>query len=884
MATPSRRSGSRPTGTVTFLFTDIEGSTKLLQSVGDAWDEVLAEHHRLLRSTLLTHEGYESATAGDGFLIVYPTATAAVAAAAAAQRALAVAHWSPGVELRVRMGLHSGEGRQSGGEYIGLDVHRAARIAAAAHGGQVLVSDTTRALAEGSLPDPLSLRDLGEFRLKDLARREHLYQLVIVGLPADFPPPASLGVVPSNLPPQLTSFLGRRREMDAILDLLAANRLVTLIGPGGTGKTRLGLQVAGEAGQGFIGGVYFVPLATIEDPELVASAIGHAIGIQDAGARPPEERLLEYLRDREALLVLDNFEQITDAAPLVGRLLTDAQRIKVIVTSRSPLHLSAEHEFPVPPLELPDPQHLPSLESLSQYESVALFIARALSVKPDFEVTNENAPAVAEITARLDGLPLAIELAAARVKLLSPKALLTRLEHRLSVLDSGSRDLPARQRTLRGAIAWSYDLLDDAGRPLFARFSVFRGGASIDEVAAVCAADEYIGGDTFGLLATLVDQSLLRQEASEDEPRFGMLETVREYAAERLTEYGETDTIRSRHADVFLALAEEAEAELTGNAQTAWLDRLEREHDNIRAAMAWYVDHRQAEPALRFGAAIWRFWQMRGHLREGAERLDRVLALEADCDKLEPRARGLEAAGGIAYWMGNMPSAGSYYERSLELRRQLGEPRGIAEALYNLAFPNFVGGTDNLKALELLDAGLALYREIGDRRGIAKCLWAQASQDETQDARPRLLEAMSIFRELEDRFNLGWVLRSLGIDATEMGEFDGARSWLRESLSLFAEASDISGITVLIGEMADLATGQGAPDRAMTLKGAAYALQASSGTDLAESLGADVEARLELAGQLTESAAREAWQRGLAMTRDEAVAYALSSVDPSGVK
>jgi predicted ATPase/class 3 adenylate cyclase len=877
VATPSRRSGSRPTGTVTFLFTDIEGSTKLLQRVGDAWDAVLAEHHRLLRSTLLTDDGYESATAGDGFLIVYPTATAAVAAAAAAQRALAAAQWSPGVELRVRMGLHSGEGRQSGGQYIGLDVHRAARIAAAAHGGQVLVSDTTRALAEGSLPDPLALRDLGEFRLKDLARREHLYQLVIVGLPADFPPPASLSAVPGNLPTQLTSFLGRRRELDAILGLLATNRLVTLIGPGGTGKTRLGLQVAAEAGQGFSGGVYFVPLATIEDPELVASAIAHVIGIQDAGARPPEERLLEHLRDREVLLLLDNFEQITDAAPLLGRLLTGAQQLKVIVTSRSPLHVSAEHEFPVPPLQLPDPQHLPSLESLSQYEAVALFIERALSVKPDFAVTNENAPAVAEITARLDGLPLAIELAAARVKLLSPKALLARLEHRLSVLDSGSRDLPARQRTLRGAIAWSYDLLDDPGRPLFARFSVFRGGASIEDVAAVCAADGDLGGDTFGLLATLVDQSLLRQEASEDEPRFGMLETVREYAAERLAESGETDAIRGRHADVFLALAEEAEAELTGNAQTAWLDRLEREHDNIRAAIAWYVDHRQAELALRFGAAIWRFWQMRGHLREAAERLDRVLALEADCDKLEPRARGLEAAGGIAYWMGNMPVARAYYERSLELRRQLGEPRGIAEALYNLAFPIFIGGTDNLKAVELLDAGLALYRQIGDRRGIAKCLWAQASQDETQDARPRLLEAMSIFRELEDRFNLGWVLRSLGIDAIEVSEFDAARSWLRESLSLFAEASDISGITVLIGAMADLATGQGALDRAMTLRGAASALQASSGTDLAESLGADVEAPLEPAGQLREGAAREAWQRGLAMTREEAVAYALST-------
>lgn len=867
---------------MTFLFTDIEGSTKLLQRMGDAWDEVLAEHHRLLRRTLLADEGYESAVAGDGFLMVYPTATAAVAAAAAAQRALAVAEWSPGVELRVRMGLHSGEGRQSGGEYIGLDVHRAARIAAAAHGGQVLVSEATRALAEGSLPALLSLRDLGEFRLKDLARREHLYQLVMAGLPLDFPPPASLGAVPSNVPTQLTSFLGRRREIDAILDLLAANRLVTLIGPGGTGKTRLGMQVAVEAGQSFPGGVYFVPLATIEDPELVASAIAHVIGIQDAGARPPEERLLEYLGDREVLLMLDNFEQITDAAPLVGRLLTGAPHIKMIVTSRSPLHVSAEHEFPVPPLQLPDPHHLPPLESLSQYESVALFIERALSVKPDFAVTNENAAAVAEITARLDGLPLAIELAAARVKLLSPKALLARLEHRLSVLDSGSRDLPARQRTLRGAISWSYELLDDAGRPLFARFSVFRGGASIDEVPAVCAADGDVGGDTLGLLATLVDQSLLRQEASEDEPRFGMLETVREYAAERLAESGETDTIRSRHAGVFLGLAEEAEAELTGNAQTAWLDRLEREHDNIRAALAWYVDHRQAELALRFCAAIWRFWQMRGHLREAAQRLDGVLALEADCDNLEPRARGLEAAGGVAYWMGNIPGARSYYERSLELRLELGEPLDIAEALYNLAFPIFVGGTDNLKALELLDASLAIFRQIGDRRGIAKCLWAQAAQDATQDARPRLLEATSIFRALEDRFNLGWVLRSLGIDAMEAGEFDAARSWLRESLSLFAEASDISGITVLIGEMADLATGQGTPDRAVTLRGAASALQASSGTDLAESLGADLEARLEVSGQLPDDAAREAWQRGLAMTRDEAVAYALSTEDPSG--
>src|SRR5438309_1732000 len=474
---------SLPTGTVTFFFSDIEGSTRLIQQLGERYPDVLLAHHTVLRQALAEHGGNELRTEGDSFFIVFGSALDACSGAAAAQQALQSHAWPEGGRVQVRIGLHTGEATLVGNEYLGLDVHRAARVASAAHGGQVLVSETTRALVDHVLPSSLTLKDLGLHRLKDLARPERLYQLNIDGLPGEFPALRTLEATPNNLPTQMTSFIGRDDQVREGRELLARARLLTLTGPGGTGKTRLSLQIAADVMDQFPDGVYFVPLSAVHDPELVPSAIAQALSVQSTGSRRPIEVLVDYLHDKRMLLVLDNFEQLLPAAPVTTTLLEGSLGLRVLVSSRAVLHVYGEQEFPVPPLALPDLKALPNLTVLSQFEAVRLFIERAVAVKPDFEATNENAPAIAGICERVDGLPLAIELAAARIKLFSPQALLSRLDKSLSAtLGTGARDLPGRQQTLRGAIQWSYELLDAGERRLLARFSVFARGGSLEEL------------------------------------------------------------------------------------------------------------------------------------------------------------------------------------------------------------------------------------------------------------------------------------------------------------------------------------------------------------------------------------------------------------------
>src|SRR3989440_4470750 len=553
---------SLPTGTVTFFFSDIEGSTRLIQQLGERYPDVLLAHHTVLRQALAEHGGNELRTEGDSFFIVFGSALDACSGAAAAQQALQSHAWPEGGRVQVRIGLHTGEATLVGNEYLGLDVHRAARVASAAHGGQVLVSETTRALVDHVLPSSLTLKDLGLHRLKDLARPERLYQLNIDGLPGEFPALRSLEATPNNLPTQMTSFIGRDDQVREGRELLSRARLLTLTGPGGTGKTRLSLQIAADVMDQFPYGVYFVPLAAVQDPELVPAAIAQALAISSTGGRRPIDALLEHLHDKRTLLVLDNFEQLLPAAPLAIMLLEGSPGLRVLVSSRSVLRVYGEQEFPVPPLAVPDLKALPSLSALSQFEAVRLFIERAVAVKPDFRATNENAPAIAGICERVDGLPLAIELAAARIKLFSPQALYTRLEKSLSALGTGARDLPGRQQTLTGAIAWSYELLDPALQRLLAMFSVFARGAGLEQAEAVCGPVEEVGADVLTGLEELADQSLLRRQPDFDEPRLVMLQTIREFAAERLEETGEADLVRDRHAAAFAALAEGAEGRL----------------------------------------------------------------------------------------------------------------------------------------------------------------------------------------------------------------------------------------------------------------------------------------------------------------------------------
>jgi predicted ATPase/class 3 adenylate cyclase len=868
-----------PTGTVTFLFTDIEGSTRILQHLGPRYDEIHQHHDRLLREAAAGEGGLVVSTAGDAFFIVFQSAPRAVAAAAAAQRALAAFPWPDGGVIRVRMGLHTGEAALTGEDYVGLDVHRAARISAAGHGGQILVSQSTKSLVEGALTAGVHVRDLGEHRLKDLLRPERLFQVVVAGLAADFPTLRTLDAVPNNLPTQLTTFIGRTRELEETRRLLGGTRLLTLTGPGGGGKTRLALQLATEVIDQFQDGVYFVPLAPIFDPTLVASSIALALDVQEAGGRSVVERLLEYLGGKELLLLLDNFEQVLAAAPLVTDLLRASPRLKIVVTSRAVLHVSGEQEFLVPPLRLPDPRHLPALESLSQYEAVALFIQRALAVKPDFAVTNENAPAVAEITSRLDGLPLAIELAAARVKLLPPQALLARLERRLTVLGGGPRDLPARQQTLRDTIAWGYDLLDGPGRRLLARVSVFVGGCRLEEAEQVCEPAREGGLDVLDGLAALADQSLLRQEDVAGEPRFMMLETIREFALERLEASGEADEIRRRHAAAFLALAERAAPHLLGPHRTDWLDRLEREHDNMRAAIAWAIERGEAAVAQRLGTALWRFWQMRGHLREGSERLAAILAIEAGAGRSREYARALEAAGGIAYWRGDFAAAERFYTQHLALERERNDLHGVADALYNLSFVYVVPKTDIERGRALLDESLRLYEQANDRAGIARVTWALSTVAYTRgDYRTtlqRLETAMAIFRDLEDQFGLAWAFHDLGITLGKIGDLPAARAALEEGLASFAHARDLTGIAGFLLDLSALALLEGDPERAGRLAGGAAALQKTSGGELARLLD-PTEGPWQLSDvALDRQALAAAVEEGRVMSVDALVTYAL---------
>ena len=575
-----------PTGTVTFLFTDIEGSTRLWETQHAAMQQALVQHDAILRDAIEAHGGYLVKTTGDGALGAFAIAADAVAACLAAQRALNAHAWD-GLSIKSRMALHSGTAEQRDGDYYGPALNRAARLMAAGHGGQILLSLATEELVRDHLPANVALRDMGERRLKDLIRPERVFQVIAPDLPADFPPLKTLDARPNNLPAQATPFIGREGAIRAIKEHLSRGkvRLLTLSGVGGTGKTRLALQAAADLVDEFEHGVFFVPLAALSDPALVLPAIAKTFDVREAAGRPLHDQLKDYLREKEMLLVLDNFEQVVEAASSVSDLLSAAPRLKVLVTSREILRLSGETDYPVPPLSLPDSKQLPPVNVLTQYEAVALFIERAVAVKPGFTVTNENAPAVAEICHRLDGLPLAIELAAARVRVLPPQRMLAELSHRLSFLMGGARDLPARQKTLRSAIDWSHDLLAADEQKLFRRLAVFVGGCTLEAIESVCNPENDL--PVLETVESLVDKSLVNETETHGEPRFAMLETIRDYAGERLVAAGEDERVRDRHLGYFVALAEELEPKLMGAEQAVWLLRLEAEHENLRAALEW---------------------------------------------------------------------------------------------------------------------------------------------------------------------------------------------------------------------------------------------------------------------------------------------------------
>ena len=871
---------SLPRGTVTFLFTDIESSTRLMQELGERYVEGQTAHHAILRAAFDSNSGHELRTEGDSFFCVFASATDACMAAAAAQRALAAHDWGEGAELKVRVGLHTGEAPLVGNEYIGLDVHHAARIAASAHGGQVLVSETTRGIAEDKLPNGLRLRDMGAHRLKDLAKPERLYQLVGDGLQDTFPPLRTLDAIQNNLPTQLTSFIGRAAEVEAAKRLLQKTRLLTLTGPGGIGKTRLSLQIAAESTRDFPGGVYFVPLSAVRNPELIASAVAQVLGIPVTGTRLPMEGVVGDIADKTILFVLDNFEQLLpDGAQTASQLLQAGPGVKLLVSSRSVLHVYGEQELGVEPLRLPDPHALPGLAAVSQFEAVKLFIERAVAAKPDFQATNENAPSIAGICERVDGLPLAIELAAARIRLFSPQALLARLETTLTALGSGARDLPGRQQTLRGAIDWSYDLLDDPHKTLLARFSVFARGANLEQAEAVCGPADEVGGDVLTGLDELADQSLLRRLPDFEEPRLIMLQTIREFAAERLDASADAGHVRDRHVDAYCALAAAAAPKLFGEERKDWLDRLERDHDNFRAAFDWCATSGDADRAMNLAASFWRFWQMRGHLHEGRTRLESILAMPNSAKFPEARARALEAAGGVAYWQGDMTAAQAFYDECLLLTREFGDKKAIANAIYNDAFPMSVNRTNLEQSLILFGEALPMFRELRDEVAISRCLWGIANNlyytGQFDRAITALDEAIALFRKTGDRFSLGWALHTRSLTAIKTADLVNARRFVTEALQLFAKAGDVSGVIILLDDASEIETREGNRDLGVRLAAAAAAHQLSSGAGLQSILNIE-ENRIRLE-DLSDEADRRAWTEGEKMTIEEATELALGS-------
>jgi predicted ATPase len=889
----------------------------------------LARHDEVLRSAIESNGGHVFKTVGDAFCCAFPTAPDALKAGLEAQRRLLSSAWDQTGPLMVRMALHTGAAQERDGDYFGPPLNRVARLLSAAHGGQVLLSLPTQELVRDQLPEETALRDLGERRLKDLFRPERVFQLTAPDLPSEFPPLRTLEDHPNNLPLQPTTLVGREREVAEVIQRLLASetRLLTLTGPGGTGKTRLALQAAAELLEEFDDGTFFVSLAALTDPELVASAIAAPLGVVEAADRPLEEGVIEYLREKKLLLVLDNFEQVLAGAQLVGQLLAACPHLKILATSRIPLGLYGEREYLVPPLSLPDPERPPSLEHLTQYEAVRLFIERAQDARPDFSVSNENAPAVAEICARLDGLPLAIELAAARIKVLPPQKMLDRLSDRLKLLARGARDLPERQRTLRATMEWSHALLEEGEKVLFARLSVFAGGRTLEAIEAVCDAEGDLPVETLDGVESLVDKSLLREEERPGgEPRFVMLETVHEYAREKLEENGETEEIKHTHAEYFLTLTEEAKAELNGPQQKTWLERLETEHDNIRAALSWALKHAEAGLVIRLGGALWWFWRMRGHYSEGRRWLEEALAIKGRGSP-ESRARALAGVGALAVEQGDLdraeeaceeglellvgearePSEAKLYlltclgwvafsredhgratelfEESLELSREKMDTWGLAGSLMSLATVSHSQG-DSERATELYEESMDLYREQGNKGGLASCLNNLAmvvySQGDLGRAIQLTEESVALHRELGARGGVSIGLCNLGWMALLQNDLGRAADLYAESLAL---AEDLGHQRVQSGleGFACLAGAQREAERAAQLWGAAQALQEAKGIRRDPDFLAEADARISaVRSGMGEEAWEAAWRKGRAMTIEESVSYAIAEKEAGG--
>ena len=798
----------QPLRSAAFLFTDIEGSTHLWEDAPDSMRAALEQHDNLLRASVENQGGLIFKTTGDGLHAVFDSCPQAINAAVAGQQALLAGSWPLETgSLHVRMGVHFGEVQPRAGDFFGATLNRTARIMAAAHGGQILVSAEVASQIADALPTGAALRDMGKHRMKGLAHLEHLYQVVVPGLPADFPRLNTLDVTPTNLPVQLTSFIGRAEALLAVESLLNDHRLVTLTGPGGCGKTRLALKVAEEVQDSFPHGVWLTELALLSDPALVPQAVAQALGLRPDGARPLTDVLADYLRPRCVLLVLDNCEHLVDScAQLAEWLLHACPELRILASSRESLNIAGEACFVVPSMATPNPRRLPPLKSLNEVEAVRLFVERASAIQPTFLLNEQNAPAVARICQQLDGIPLALELAAARVRVLTPEQIAARLDDRFHLLTSGSRTALPRQQTLRALIDWSYDLLSEPERTLFRRMSIFAGGCTLDAAETVCAGGDISADDVLELLTSLTDKSLVFVEEAAGEANFQRLETIRQYALEKFLETGEVEAVRDRHLDFFVALAEQAEPELTGPAQQMWTARLEREQENIRAALRW-AEARDPLAGVRIVSALRWFWDAHEHYVDACDWLARVVEREEIGLPPRARARALSVLAFLSIARYDIAHTEALANEADRACRKVDDTRGLALSLLTQGITANIQGERTASETLLLDS-LDMYRALCDRAGqVDVLLGLGANVIGHRDfirARGYLEAALALCRELGHLAGIAQCLQGLGSLALRHGDLMLAEQWLNQSTAALRviTAQDISSSSELLGELA----------------------------------------------------------------------------------
>ena len=860
-----------PTGELTFMFTDIEGSTVLAHSLDPGtFSSVISTHHGIIRETLDNHDGVEVSTEGDAFFAVFENPSSAGAAAVAMQRAMATEAWPDGVELRIRIGLHTGWGALGGDNYVGVDVHRASRISNSAHGGQVVVSEPTAGHLEGSLPKGASLQLLGKVRLVGFREPEAIFQISIEGLPAEFP--ALRGVAPiSHLPEPLTAFIGREEELDLGERLVGESRLVTLTGAGGSGKTRLSIELARRVEADFEDGAHFVSLASINDPGLMPATILEGLGINTAPQVDPADHLNEYLAGKQLLLVLDNLEQLSrPGASFVADLLQHSP-IKVIATSRSPLRISGEHELPVPPLPVPEADI--DLETAAGYAGVRLFLDRATAVKPGFQLDFDNVGTVLSLAKRLDGLPLALELAASQMRNLNPALVLERIDNRL--LATRAPDVPERQQTIVNTIGWSYDLLVDSAKKVFERCSVFSGSFGLMEAEAL-AGEPDEGHSVLDEISNLTENSLLQHAGVNDQSRYRMLIVIKEYAYAALAARGEADRWEARHAQIFTELAQQAGEEILTSKQKHWLDRLTLDHDNMRGAFDWAMRNEDASTALRLVAGLWRFWQTRGHLPEARKKTEAALSLDGGTP--QERAAALLALSGIQYWQGDWTGTLDPCKQALALLREHGTETEVADAMYNLSFPTGYSGNHE-EAERLLLESLEISQRIGYQPGVGRAYWGLGDVAAYRKDWPRelemMLKAIEELQTVDAPFDLGWAHFMTAFGYHHIYENEKAKEQLLIALDIFEEASDLSAMTLIFESLGLSSIRAGDLIGAARLAGAAERLKRETGVAITE---VSVN-KYEEYEQLLQSGDRSviaSYEEGQEMSLDEVLSFARS--------